>query len=95
MTERTIPQTKMTAIQRRKMTALKPIIERWNKTHLQDWEIKPILGFHFDSDSIEILSPEDDNHAHGCLVEAIAGICGAYDWTWAIYIEDGKLQFNI
>lgn len=96
MTTLNLPQTKRTAEQKAKMSALKPIVERWNKCQQQTWKLTPYMGYSFLSDTVRLTAPKDQNHAHGALVTEVAGVCNAYHWTWAIYIdENGLIEINI
>lgn len=73
--------------QKRKIYALRPILDKWNKVQNDNWEIVPFLseGYRCDTCVIRERPPKATSHIHGLLMTDIAGICNAYEWTWAVY----------
>jgi len=68
-----------------KVRILKPILDDWNDTIEDTWTITK------DGDGGRVTihrTDKQDRHLHGSLAMAIAGICEAYDWVWAIYHDE-------
>lgn len=88
--------TKMTAAQKAKISALKPVINFWNKCIGDTWTIsRP--NFETDSVIIHRAKPCEDfhDHIHGSLLTGIAGICNAYTWAWAVYNDSRYNGINV
>lgn len=79
-----------------KVRILKPILDDWNDTITDTWTIdtdkdRGRLTIHRKKKE----NPNLGGGIHGSMVHAIACICEAYDWVWAIYIEDGEIVVRV
>ena len=67
-----------------KTNVLQPVLDDWNRVIREDWVIE---SSRFDNSQVIIKSFSGRTYIHGHLLTSIAGICNAFDWTWALYSE--------
>lgn len=68
-----------------KVRILKPILDHWNSVHEDNWTIVTFSGGSCYVRRAVLKDGHLNDDIHGCLLTDIAGICNAYNWTWAVY----------
>lgn len=83
-------EKKLSKIQKAKIKALQPILDRWNRVQSSNWIVRADAT----NNGVEVVHEPGRHCMHGSLVSDIGGVCNAYKWTWAAYYYD-ELGINL